>query len=507
MSLILVLFTGIIGCDDFLDEKPSKTSSLITTTAEQLDALLGNYANFYSEGDRNSIYGTDDYGFVVDLFDARASMYGMAAMQYGCWDTEDVQFDGRIQFWPTEYRKIFTANMVLQNLGNVTGTEELKTILKAEAHLVRAYSYLQLATKYCLPYTESTAGELGLPLKQSTSFEELSTRNRLDETYALIEADIEEALKTDVHLVQDGRVRSWRGNIGAANAFASRYWLGRNDYTEALKYANAALSEYSVLVDYNTEMYYSTRPMTGITINSNTPQQEIVYLKYPYTHDNQTDMTDMMGWKEFYYFRLLNHESWWYIPSEELLDLYGRDTMDLRYRYHMVEGYSYDRTVVNPGYDYPGYVFFFKDRIPSGPTVAEMILTKAECLARNGNVAEAMTTVNQLRAKRMDNTLPASAINLTAANREEAVKKILEERRREMPYSRRWFDIRRFNTNDDAFDDVVITRHFYPFTQSAVLGNDPLKTYTLQKNSRRYAFPIPNTELVSSDGKLLQNTY
>jgi hypothetical protein len=76
-----------------------------------------------------------------------------------------------------------------------------------------------------------------------------------------------------------------------------------------------------------------------------------------------------------------------------------------------------------------------------------------------------------------------------------------------MPFAHRWFDIRRFNTNDDAFDDVVLTRTFYPYTPSAVSSSDPLKTYTLPKDSRRFAVPIPNTELVSSDGKLQQNTY
>src|SRR5690606_31091583 len=125
-----------------------------------------------------------------------------------------------------------------------------------------------------------------------------------------------------------------------------------------------------------------------------------VTLKFPYTHDNQSDMTDMIGWKEFMYFRMLYHASWWYLPSQELLDLYDKDN-DLRYEYHMVEGYSYDRGMTNPAYDWPGYVFFFKDRLPSGPTTAEMLLIKAECEARGDQVATAMNTVNQLRAKRM----------------------------------------------------------------------------------------------------------
>jgi hypothetical protein len=507
-SLVVAGLLALTSCNDFLDEAPSKTTSLVVTTVEQLDALLGNYSSFYQLADRNAIYATDDYGLPLELFLARPATFSIAAVQYHLWNTENIAFDGRIAFWPREYQKIFYANMVLQNLDKVSGQAELKTELKAEAHLVRAYSFLELATKYCLPLDENTKNEPGLPLKQSTSFEELSSRNTLEDTYTLIEADITEALKITVPLVKDGRVRHWRGNTAAANALASRYWLGRNNHEEALKYANNALTIYNTLVDYNTEMHYSTRPPTNYTIDPNDPdKKKVVQLKFPYTHDNQIDMTDMLGWKEFYYFRLLYHESWWYVPGPELLDLYERDTMDLRYRYHVVEGYSYDRGMTNPSYDYPGYVFFFKDRIPSGPTVAEMLLTKAECLARSGDVPGAMSAVNILRAKRLDASLPANKINLTAATREEAITKILQERRREMPFARRWFDIRRLNTNDEAFDDVTLSRQFFPYTASAVTTTEPVKTYSLPKGSRRYAFPIPNTELVSSDGKIEQNTY
>lgn len=174
----------------------------------------------------------------------------------------------------------------------------------------------------------------------------------------------------------------------------------------------------------------------------------------------------------------------------------------------MVENYSYDRGLTKPAYEWPGYIFFYKDRIPSGPTVAEMLLIKAECQARQGNFGDAMNTVNQLRAKRMDAEAGAEIINLSAASKEEAVRKILEERRREMPFSMRWFDIRRLNNNEDANDDVpVLKREFYPYTSAGILGKEPVKTYTLEKNSRRFAQPILNSEIESSLGAIQQNMY
>jgi hypothetical protein len=498
---LLAIAPAFSSCDKYLAEPPSKSTTLVVTTTAQLDALLNTYTSFYTEGNRTAIYGTDDFGITTDLYNARPGTFTLAAFQFGLWDIPYLPDDTRESFWSNEWRKIFTANLVLSKVGEVSGTDAEKTYLTADAHFVRAYSYWVLANTYCLPYTEANKKELGLPLKMGTSFEESAARGTLEDTYKLIEADLAEALKVSLPLVQNNKARHWRANKAGVNGFAARYYLNRNNYTQALKYANDALADYSQLVDYNTGMRYGNDQ--AINIDAGTPQAKTVTLKYPYTHDNQVVLTDMLEWKEFLYFRMLTHESWWYVPSQELLNLYDK-AHDLRYQYHIVEDYSYDRGMIKPSYSYPGYVFFFKDRIPSGPTVAEMLLIKAECLARTSNFNDALTVVNTLRAKRIT---AGAWVDLTAANQADAIKKILEERRREMPFAHRWFDIRRYNNNEDATDDVTLTKTFYPYNNSAVLATEPVKTYTLSKNSRRFAVPLPRTELISSNGVIVQNTY
>lgn len=498
--VLSVIALGFFSCKKFLDEKPSKTSSLVVTTTDQLNALLNNYNTFYREGNRTAIYSTDDNGLNIPLYDARPSTFSLAVVEFTLWDKEYLPDDGRESFWSGEYKKIFNANMVLAYVDKVSGSDADKAALKADAHLIRAYSYFELANTYCLPYTDANKDALGLPLKTTVSFEEPVTRAPLHEVYELMEADIQEALKTTIPLVQNGVPHNWRANIAAANGFAARYYLNLSNYTEALKFANTALNAYSQLVDYNTEMHFG-RPST-ITIDAGTPNQQSVTLEFPYTHDNQSDMTDMIGWKEFLYFRMLYHESWWYIPSQSLLDLYDKDN-DLRYKYHIVENYSYDRGMTKPAYSYPGYIFFFKDRVPSGPTTAEMYLIKAECLARAGDVGGAMTAVNMLHSKRVLTGAPA----LAAGTKEEAIRVVLEERRREMPYSARWFDIRRLNNNEDPNDDVVLSKTFYPYTSSSVLMDQAPMEYSLPKGSKRFAAPLPRTEMISSQGVIEQNNY
>lgn len=494
------------SCKKFLEAPPSKTTSLVVTTTDQLNAMLNNFSGsssgavFYSEPNTTAIFGTDDYELPKNLYDARPTSFSMPGIQYMLWDINYVP-DQRDDFWNGEYKKIFYANLVLDYVNKVTGSDADKAALTADAHFIRAYSYWVLVNTYCLPYTDANKNEAGLPIKLTTSFEEPFARQPLSKVYELIEADLAEALKTTVPLVQNGRARHWRASKAGVNGFAARYYLNTLNYAKAIEYANAALTEYSTLVNYNTEMRFGN-PQT-LTLNSGTPQQSSYTIQYPYTHNNQIDFTDMLGWKEFLYFRMLTYSSWWYIPSPSLLALYDQ-AHDLRYKYHIVEGYSYDRGITKPSYDYPGYIFFHKDRIPSGPTVAEMLLIKAEALARTNDITGAMGALNVLRAKRM---LPGAWVNLTAIDKADAIKKVIDERRREMPFTQRWFDIRRYNNNEDLNDDVVLSRSFYPYTVSSVTTTQPVQTYTLPKNSRRWAAPLPRTEIISSNGEIVQNNY
>ncbi|GGI25288.1 hypothetical protein GCM10008119_16910 [Pedobacter mendelii] len=499
--------TCFTSCEKFLNEKPSKGTSVLIQNASDLNALLENYSLFNQENNNITINGTDDNGFSVALYNARPTTFTIPQIEFTLWDKTDLanrdvsDFSGT-NFWTGEYAKIFNANLVLYNVDKVTGTAEEKANLKSDAYLIRAYSYWQLATTYCLPYTEANKNEPGLPIKTTPDYD-VPARSSLAETYQLIEADLTEALKITVPLVQNGRARPWRSNSAAANAFAARYYLNRNDYVKALTYANASLSLYSTLINYNTEMSFGT-PST-VSIDPSTPNARTVTLTFPYTHNREAgnDPTDAFAWKELLYYRLIHNTTQWFIPSQELLNLYDQNN-DLRYKYHYTQGFSYKKGLTSPSFNYPGYVFFAETKIPEGPTVAEMILTKAECQARTGDFGGAMITVNLLYSKRtVTGTAP-----LAAVNPDQAIAVILQERRRELPFAQRWADIRRFNTNSYPADDVaVISKIFYPYTPSAVQNTQPTQLYTLPANSRRFASPLPQTDINNGAGAIKQNTY
>lgn len=497
---------GLNSCDDFLDEPTSKTNNIEIKSVDQIEALFGNVTNFYQETSGTSCYSTDDYALKKDMYDASSKAYSIAAVQFATWDIETVKTNSLNNDWRKEYQKIFYANMVLNDIGKLSGSKEQKEELTAEAHLIRAYAYISLSNTYCLPYCEKNKQEMGLPLKQAVDFEEVSSRSTLEETHALIVKDLEAAAAIKRKLKNGERTRSWRASSGAVNAVSARYWLMRNDYAKALEFAERALTEYNELVDYNTDMHFWPAPFKSTVTHAN-GTKETVEIHYPYTvyEGGLWSLSEAtIDWKEFYYFRLLENSASWHIPSRELLDLYEENPGDLRYKYHIVPHYSYYKGLRNPAYDYPGYLFFYYNRIPSGPTVGEMYLIKAECLARQNYISEAMEALNTLRTKRFDSS---TYIAETASSKEEAIHKILNERRRELPFSARWTDCRRYNTNDDPNDDVEYQRVFYPYTSSGVLAGETPVKYTLTKDSRRWASPLPQDDIDSSNGDLKQNEY
>ena len=68
--------------------------------------------------------------------------------------------------------------------------------------------------------------------------------------------------------------------------------------------------------------------------------------------------------------------------------------------------------------------------------------------------------------------------------------------------------MRRLNNNEDPNDDVeAVSRTFYRVSSTAIYSKEAPVTYTLEKNSRKYAFPINQNEIEVSNGEMKQNTY
>ena len=84
---------------------------------------------------------------------------------------------------------------------------------------------------------------------------------------------------------------------------------------------------------------------------------------------------------------------------------------------------------------------------------------------------------------------------------------IAQERRRELAFTMRWYDIKRLNANEDTSDDITIVKTFYPYNTSTVLSSEAPIEYRIEPGSRKFATPIPDVEITRSEGVIQQNTY
>ena len=323
LTLLAAAASSLVACDDFLDVDPSKNTQKTIETAEQLDALLGSYSRFYSEYNHTAL-ACDDFGLTTDIHDYQDGGMNPSNLEYILWSDQGTGTSRLL--WDGEYSKIYYANLVLAYIDEVSGDAETKANLKAEAHFLRAYSMFQLAVAYTLYYDGSNGSELGLPLKQTISFEEGIARASLADTWSFIDNDLQEALKITTPLVEQGKRRVWRGTTAAVHAFAARYYLYRGDLDNAKAQVEAVLAEYNTLKDFNTSMSYSAND-DEYEINAST-NKEIVTVKYPYTKlqfYGTNGYPELFEWEDLLFARTCSYASWWYIPSEDLLATYEAD--------------------------------------------------------------------------------------------------------------------------------------------------------------------------------------
>src|SRR5690606_24252402 len=112
----------------------------------------------------------------------------------------------------------------------------------------RGRAFFHAATIWCLAYDESTASaDLGIPLRLSPNFNEVSTRSTVRETYQRIITD----LKASVNLLPIKTRSVYRPSKVAAYGMLARVYLAMRDYENALAYADSVLAIQDDLLDFS----------------------------------------------------------------------------------------------------------------------------------------------------------------------------------------------------------------------------------------------------------------
>lgn len=448
LSLCVCAALCLASCDDYLDIKPKGIK--IPETSADYERLL-NYKTLQKSVDIYSVYMSDDvwladdgvYGNFVSKKLYVKNLYTFNSEVFGDGETD--------HFWEDCYKHIYYYNVIADEvMGAADDTEEHKRQLRAEALLGRAYEYLTLVNGYANHYDPKTAAtDPGVPLQldQDLNKENLQ-RASVQEVYDQIKRDLEEAAP---NLPDKPALNAFRASKPVGYGILARMYLYMGDYEKALKNAEISLQHNSTLLNLlNYEVVDSMQAIGRINVPEAIPttqkpiNPENIYIRMPYMEMGVTGEVFI---------------------SEEFDSLFDHknDQRYLLYISDKMRGKQLEASLWMP------YL-----RVNIALATPEIYLIAAECEARIGNKDKAMEYINKLRDNRIFNNVP-----LTAATNQEALKLVLDERRRELPMlgGIRLSDLKRLNREPEFAKTIV----------HEVNG----QKYVLEPNNPKYILPIP----------------
>lgn len=443
-----VLSALLTSCDNYVDI--TTEGKLIPEETANYRYLLQGAVTFnktYSLVDvaSDDIVMRDDHATYFDKY--YSSAYYKPFLQSYKWSDEIYAVGDTDSDMNTLYAALYTCNVIISEvMTSKNGTDEERLAIKGEAQVHRAYIFLTLINVFGKAYDPATSGtDLGIPLFTAPTVTENVTRASVKEVYDLIVKDLTEAIASGLKPVQTGRNVAYPSKASAYGLLA-RTQLYMGNYAEALQNASSALALQNTLLnleDYKNVGDYGW-PRTYL-------DPEIILSKESTSYQYSPMVLSL---------------------SDELLNSF--DTKDLRYQL-----YTRSFNTASYGSITQGRIYCKEslsgDARNAGPTVPEMYVIKAECEARTGNASTAMNTINTLRKSRFT---AADYTDLTASDANDALIKVLAERRKELMGRGgfRWADLKRLN-KDSRFAKTITHKYL---TESV----------TLEPNSDRYQFPF-----------------
>ncbi|AFD08075.1 RagB/SusD family nutrient uptake outer membrane protein [Solitalea canadensis] len=227
-----ILSTSMLfSCNNFLDQLPDSRSPL--NNKEQIAELL------------TSAYPKASYiGFCEVMSDnageaSEGSFYDSNARAFAWSDNyQPDAYDSPQTYWSACYAAIAVANQALEAIPE---NDKLYNAQRGEALVARAYSHFMLVNLFSKFYDQATAGnDPGIPYltKPDTKMLTKYDRKSVAYVYEMIEKD----LVAGMPLIDNNeyKVPGFHFNRSATYAFATRFYLFKKDYDNALKYAQLA---------------------------------------------------------------------------------------------------------------------------------------------------------------------------------------------------------------------------------------------------------------------------
>jgi starch-binding outer membrane protein, SusD/RagB family len=428
--LLIVLFISlVVSCGKYLDLKPG-SSQVVLKNMEEARGLLNNY---------NTTFNYPVILILVDdnLYYSESNYNRLSPKNQQCYiwdpatDVEDV--------WVDMYGRMVPLNAVIQFASDPTinASAEERNQVKGPALFLRGFNYFTLSQIFVPPYSRATADlPLGMPLRIYSNVQDPQSKKRstVQQTYDQVLSDLKQATSL---LPTVPLFKTWPSKAAALGMLA-RVYLVMSKYDSALHYAQLSLQQNNSLMDYADNL---SAIHAGSAFSLFNPEVDFpavcLFNKGVYSFGGITP--------EFYQ---------------------SYDTNDLRKILIFFKGsYSGDDT-----------------KLFCGISTGEVYLIVAECYARLGRTENSADILNALLQKRWAH---GTYSPYTGTNQIDILKKILEERRKELAFrpGLRWSDLRRLNSDANFAQTIHRT----------ING----KTFTLQPNDKKYTFRIPENIILT----------
>jgi len=500
-KLIIFLFTLSVfntGCKKFLEKSPSEGGIAGFTNVDQFDALLNEIRVTRNRYEWNSImYGSDDCHYHPDWQTASSTYQQREALNV--WNNGELRGLTSNTGFQSAWTYMYTFNYITDRIDDpsISGSELLKKQVKGEAMFFRALYYFNLVVQYAMHPALNNGSYPGLAYKNTVSTDPSTYSDRKTVQYTIdgILNDLEQAEQ----LLREGgksdfnQALNWRATAVSVQALRARVELYIGNYPKAFEYAKKAYTAYNFLYDMNDASLFNmvNRTNTSATCNGSLVSFATQSPVIAGFGGNSTHPDGLWNYKESYFRFVCQISAIDKLPpTQELYNLY--DAADLRKKCFYDNNLNAANSPFSPcRKDELISKSYMKHAINAtrsgyllGVSVPEIMLIMAECRARGAGDGESANVIlKALRSKRF----PVGYVD----NIGSTLADVMNERRRELAFVMRWYDVKRYNALDNA--NITITKLG---RENPYQLNSPIVTYKLAPNALAYAQPIPEVEIV-----------
>lgn len=495
LSLITVVFAlcwGLTGCDKTINKEPLaqiNTSNAYVTAADAADAVTAAYTQL---GANNWCCTYVQNGFMYWVLGNVASddaekggesgsdqLYAKQIALFNIpTDNDAVRFA-----WSSQYIGVHRANLVLDNVPDIDMDENLKNQYLAEAKFLRAFYYFNLVR---------TFGDVPLILQSSMEKYDL-TRTPKDEVYAQIIKDLEEAAEVLPSKGDYAAADRGRATQGAAWAYLGKVYLYMHNFPKAEEWFGKVISSNDYSLDPD---YLNIFMRAGETDNEQIFQAQFKNDQGAQPLNNQIGI--VLGSRA--------RGGWGFnCPTDDFVNAFEPGDPRLKQSVYKNGDIMPDGETADVGNSTTGYLSM-KAYVPAYEKVngsyqagrdlllmrlGKVLLWYAEAANENGHTTEALKALNEVRQRARQGhagVLP----DITQTNKTALRKIIWHEERVE------------FGQEYERFFELV--------RQGRV--GDVMRAFAAKYNTAKGAgfrdgvneiFPIPQTEIDLSGGKIVQN--